>query len=127
MWGEVSDIITCAKFQNELLRHCDSTEGRNFHFSITGSAVALHSCNGHSKINRKMESIGVKGKKRWESDGVKRGKQKSFELYPTIRTEVMVKKGFSNFDLYLGLTLTYFSPKLTTFFRELLLPFGKVW
>jgi len=34
-----------------------------------------------------------------------RGKLKSFELNPAVRMEVMVKKRFLNFDLYLG----YFS------------------
>jgi len=32
--GHVQDIIMCTKFQNEILRGCDSTEGRNFHFPI---------------------------------------------------------------------------------------------
>jgi len=31
-----------------------------------------------------------------------RGKLKSFEFDPTIRTEVMVKKRFSNFNLCIG-------------------------
>jgi len=32
--GGVLDVITCAKFQNEILRGCDSTGVRNFHFPI---------------------------------------------------------------------------------------------
>jgi len=32
--GQVPDVITCAKFQNEILRDCDSTTGRNFHFPV---------------------------------------------------------------------------------------------
>jgi len=45
-----------------------------------------------------------RGERRWEGErkrGGERGKLKSFELNPTIRTEVMVKKRFSNLDLYL--------------------------
>jgi len=34
MWGDVPDIITCAKFQNKILRGCDSTGSRIFHFPI---------------------------------------------------------------------------------------------
>jgi len=36
MWCEIPDQgqITCARFQNEILRCCDSTVGRNFHFPI---------------------------------------------------------------------------------------------
>jgi len=34
VWGDVPDIITYAKFQNEMLNGCDSTVGRNSHFSI---------------------------------------------------------------------------------------------
>jgi len=30
--GDVLDVITCAKFQNEILRGYDSTVGQNFHF-----------------------------------------------------------------------------------------------
>jgi len=32
IWGDVSDIIAYAKFQNESLRGCNSTGGRNFTF-----------------------------------------------------------------------------------------------
>jgi len=32
MWGDVLDVITCAKFQNEILRGCDSTGSQNSHF-----------------------------------------------------------------------------------------------
>ena len=31
--GDVLDVITCAKFQNEILRGYDFTGGRIFHFS----------------------------------------------------------------------------------------------
>jgi len=34
MWGHVPDIITCAKFQKEILKVCDSAGGWNFHFPI---------------------------------------------------------------------------------------------
>ena len=32
--GDVLDVITCAKFQNEIFRGCDYTGGRIFHFPI---------------------------------------------------------------------------------------------
>jgi len=32
--GDVLDVITCAKFQNEIFRGYDFTEGRIFHFLI---------------------------------------------------------------------------------------------
>jgi len=32
--GDVLGVITCAKFQNEIFRGCDFTEGRIFHFPI---------------------------------------------------------------------------------------------
>jgi len=32
--GDVPDIITCAKFQNEILIGCDTTGGRNSYFPV---------------------------------------------------------------------------------------------
>ena len=32
--GDILDVITCAKFQNEIFRGYDFTEGRIFHFPI---------------------------------------------------------------------------------------------
>jgi len=34
MWGHITELITCAKFQNEILMGCDSTVDRNFHFPV---------------------------------------------------------------------------------------------
>jgi len=34
MWDHVPYVVTCAKFQNEISRGCDSTEGRNFETAI---------------------------------------------------------------------------------------------
>jgi len=79
------DVITCAKFQNEIFWGYDFTGGIELSIflqifewalqqcniaallrclcsaacdtkTITGSAVALHCCKAHSHINRKMEN-----------------------------------------------------------------------
>jgi len=34
VWGAVFNVVMCAKFQNEILRGCDSTGGQNFDFCI---------------------------------------------------------------------------------------------
>jgi len=41
---KVPDIITCAKFQNEILRGCDSTGGRNSQF-LTDTERPLQQCS----------------------------------------------------------------------------------
>jgi len=58
---------------------------------------------------------------------IERGKLKSSELDFTIRMKVMVKRQFSNFDLYIGRPLTNFSPKLISSFCEPWPPAGEVW
>jgi len=57
MWGDVPDVITCAKFQNEILRVCNSTGGRNSHFLLIfewplqqSSATALPVIHGSTRV-----------------------------------------------------------------------------
>jgi len=47
--------------------------------------------------------VGRRGARRGEKvRGRDRGNLKLFKLNPTIRMEVIARKGFSNFDIYIG-------------------------
>jgi len=55
MWGDVEDVITCAEFQNEMLRCYDSTGVEIFIFLLISnghynSAVLLRCCNKYDVI-----------------------------------------------------------------------------
>ena len=57
----VLDVITCAKFQNEIFRGCDFTWVEFTIFLLIcelslHQGSAMHNCKAHSEINRKMEN-----------------------------------------------------------------------
>ena len=61
--GGVLDLITCAKFQNEIFRGYNFTVGRTFHFSYyfwMGLTTVQRYCAACDQTNNKIEEDNTK-------------------------------------------------------------------